>query len=240
MKKLLFIAGLFTAVLFGYKIYDGGSLSLPSSLSSLLPLTKSPALSKGKPSHRSAAPRVDAAPVEEQSVAPVGDSAASGATTLEEAILGAKLPVFADEDVHARIAFAIEFSRALTDGQMAPMANSSAGSNAAKFTGNAPYEGVWTGKFFGLDAGTVFVKVGQNGLAFGQGVSVLTGISFALVGKVQNNGLIWLAPADASLLTTGAAFNGRLTRDGRGSGGWEMATYNVSGTWQLALAAPVQ
>jgi hypothetical protein len=221
VKKILLAAGILTAALFGYKTYNDGSLSLPPVLSSLLSPTKSGPMKKDFPSH--AIISVDSA----QAGTPPGVDPAQNPQTADitpagtfvgEANLGTGTPAFADEDVNTRITRAMEMSKNLMANDVAPTAKSDAEAGAPKNSAKALYAGAWVGKYTGPDAGTVSVEIDQEGAVRGQGVSTLTGIGFALAGKVQNNGQIELVQSAAGVTSTGATFTGILARDGQGRG----------------------
>lgn len=242
---MLLAAGVITAALLAYKTYNGGSLRIPPDLYSLLSPTKNKPLERNFPSVNNATgigTGIAEMPAETSPTPPASaTSAADGrevSAPIQEAgtnpIVG--VPTFTDEDVNSRIARAMELSRNLSAGGEGLSAKLDSGLPPA--SANAAYAGSWSGEYTGPDAGTVSVAVGQDGSALGQGVSTLTGISFEITGKVQNNGQVQLVQTAAGATSTGATFSGALTRAGQGSGTWEASSYNLSGAWRLAVKVP--
>jgi hypothetical protein len=230
--KLLLGAGALSVVaLFAFKTYPGGSLSLPPAVTSLFSSSTSKPMKRDFPGYR------------DTSVASVALPEDGGTTELAQAgtpvasTNAPDAPAFSEEDVNARIARAMALSKTLAADAGPAGGKLDAGVKPATAApAKALFAGEWIGKFLGPDAGTMELDIDDSGIVVGEGVSTLTGIRIPLSGKIQSNGHLELTQAVAAGgAATGAAFKGTLTPLGKGTGTWEMASYNISGTWELAV-----
>jgi hypothetical protein len=248
----LVAAGVLAAGLVVYKLHSTGTITLPASVTALIPGSAPPTpLKREFPSQSNDAPVVMDEPAavvgEDASVAgvepiPEGDSGLvqGDAPSVAAPAAGAAVPVAGDgQDVDSRITRAQALSAMLLN--EAPKPSTAPASTAGKpgVAGTAAYAGEWSGEFIGPDAGTVAVSIAPDGTVSGQGMSTMTSIGFGITGKVTSSGQVEMTKATAGVTSTGAVFTGSLSAGGQGKGTWVIPNYDVSGTWRLS-ARPAQ